>query len=105
MGMRDLVIDGDGHVIEPIDLWEKNLPEPMRSRGLIVNREDPHWNTLSGVELPPRDKYVGREKFNKMGELLEADRYRTAVEQKFSASSTLANMDLEGVDVSVLFPS
>jgi hypothetical protein len=28
-----VVIDADGHVCEPADLWEKNLPPGMRERG------------------------------------------------------------------------
>lgn len=103
--MPDLVIDADGHVLEPMDLWEVGLPEHLREQALIVNRDDPHWNTMNGVELPPPDKYVGREEFNKMGEVLEDTRYERPVAAGFSAESTVESMDIEGIDVSVLFPS
>jgi predicted TIM-barrel fold metal-dependent hydrolase len=100
-----LVIDSDGHVVEPIPLWEERLPPHLRDRGLIVNREDPHYQTISGVELPPRHLYVGRETDNKMGEVLTAERYQRAVVSDFSARSTLESMDIEGIDASVLFPT
>jgi predicted TIM-barrel fold metal-dependent hydrolase len=103
--MGHLVIDSDGHVMEPGNLWEEGLPEDVRSRGLIVNRDDPHYQTISGLELPPRDKYVGRETDNKTGEVLRGERYQAAVKASFSAASTLDSMDAEGVDVSVLFPT
>src|SRR5262245_34491449 len=32
-------IDADGHVIEPADLWERELPAAMRERGFHVR-----WN-------------------------------------------------------------
>ena len=32
-------IDADGHVIEPADLWERELPPSMRNRGFQVR-----WN-------------------------------------------------------------
>jgi predicted TIM-barrel fold metal-dependent hydrolase len=103
--MRHLVIDSDGHIVEPIPLWEERLPAHLRDRGLIVNREDPHYQTISGVELPPRHLYVGRETDNKMGEVLKAERYQHAVVSDFSARSTIESMDAEGIDASVLFPS
>ena len=28
-----VVIDADGHVCEPVDLWERELPPSMRERG------------------------------------------------------------------------
>src|SRR5438094_8961937 len=35
-----LVIDADGHVCEPPDLWERNLPPSMRDRGVRVRWND-----------------------------------------------------------------
>ena len=38
-------IDADGHVIEPADLWERELPAPWRGRGFAVR-----WNADSRQE-------------------------------------------------------
>ena len=35
-----VVIDADGHVCEPVDLWERNLPPSMRERGPRVRADD-----------------------------------------------------------------
>ena len=35
-----VVIDADGHVCEPVDLWERNLPPSMRERGPRVRYSD-----------------------------------------------------------------
>ena len=40
-----VVIDADGHVCEPVDLWEKNLPPSMRARGPRVR-----FSTESGTQ-------------------------------------------------------
>src|SRR5215472_15363931 len=37
---RPIVIDADGHVCEPVDLWERNLPPSMRDRGPRVREND-----------------------------------------------------------------
>ena len=33
-------VDGDGHVLEPPDLWERYLEAPLRSRALRVRKDD-----------------------------------------------------------------
>ena len=38
-------IDADGHVIEPADLWERELPASLRNRGFHVR-----WNPETGQE-------------------------------------------------------
>jgi hypothetical protein len=38
---RPLIVDADGHVCEPPDLWERNLPASMRERGPRVRWSDP----------------------------------------------------------------
>ena len=30
----EYVVDADGHLCEPADLWERNLPASMRDRGI-----------------------------------------------------------------------
>src|SRR5438094_9158076 len=40
-----LVIDADGHLCEPPDLWEKNLPPSMRDRGIRLR-----WNDATGFD-------------------------------------------------------
>ena len=39
-GNGPVVVDADGHVCEPIDLWEKNLPASMREMGPRVRWSD-----------------------------------------------------------------
>src|SRR5581483_9582320 len=40
-----LVVDADGHVCEPADLWERELPASMRDRGIRLR-----WNDQTGYD-------------------------------------------------------
>ena len=42
---RELVIDADGHVCEPADLWEQRLPAHLRDRGIRLR-----WNADTGFD-------------------------------------------------------
>ena len=42
---HDVVVDADGHVCEPADLWERNLPARMRDRGIRLR-----WNEATGYD-------------------------------------------------------
>src|SRR5262249_53424692 len=41
----ELVVDADGHVCEPPDLWERNLPPRFRDRALRLR-----WNAETGYD-------------------------------------------------------
>ena len=42
---QDLVVDADGHVCEPADLWTKRLPAHLRARGIRLR-----WNAETGYD-------------------------------------------------------
>ncbi len=97
-----LTIDSDGHVQEPWDLWERYLPEAMRSR---VSTHETDWKTLfvmDGVQMPPRGPY--EESIKNMSARTE-DRYQFAEADRYSAASQLQAMDVEGIDAAVIFPT
>src|SRR5262249_44970528 len=37
---NQLIIDADGHILEPVELWDKYLEEKYRSRGIKIKRND-----------------------------------------------------------------
>ena len=41
----DVIVDADGHLCEPADLWERNLPASMRDRGIRLR-----WNEATGFD-------------------------------------------------------
>jgi predicted TIM-barrel fold metal-dependent hydrolase len=92
------VIDADGHIMEPRDLWPRYMPESLRDRG---PRPDPDHRVLmhiDGVTVPPRSLYPKKPSAH-------AERFKEAVESDFSARSQLDGMDVEGIDAAVAFPS
>jgi predicted TIM-barrel fold metal-dependent hydrolase len=91
------VLDADRHVVEPHDLWERHLPEDLRDRA-------PRWTGpgLAGLEVGGRAMVDGPE----IVRMLEpAEEMATARQAGYSAESNLADMDREGVDAAVLFPT
>ena len=46
-GSGMLVVDADGHVCEPADLWERELPASMRDRGIRL-RWNEQWRRYVG---------------------------------------------------------
>ncbi len=50
---RDLIVDGDGHVCEPADLWEKRLPSHLRDRGIRLR-----WNEDTGYDVAHCEDWI-----------------------------------------------
>lgn len=101
-------IDADGHVIEPADLWERELPPSLRGRGFSVR-----WNPDSQQEevhldgrllLPWGIVGVGLagRPFDDVG---KGVRYSELMPGGFDPKRRLVDMDREGIDVAVLYPS
>ena len=101
-------IDADGHVIEPADLWERELPPSLRGRGFAVR-----WNPDSQQEevhlegrllLPWGIVGVGLagRPFDDVG---KGVRYSELMPGGFDPVRRLKDMDSEGIDIAVLYPS
>jgi predicted TIM-barrel fold metal-dependent hydrolase len=100
------VFDSDMHIMEPPDLWERYIAPEFRSRapvgrtsdnvrdlGLIFPDRGPNARSTAGT--PHR----GRN-FSKNQEI-----YRDHSARGWSAEVQLEAMDVEGIDVAVLFPT
>jgi len=94
------VIDGDGHVAEPEEMWARFLPPPYRDaapRVITDNRgvkrvliDGWFWTTPPGPGVGHPGGYVGGPR---------VDKYAGGSDP----SARLADMDTEGIDVAVLF--
>ena len=108
--MRDgfRVIDADRHVLEPSDLYARYLPEKFRSR---VRVEGPNQSVryVDGERVSDSDQRPGREVqdygYIFAGNQRWRETFADALAAKFDPASNLRDMDREGVDVSVLFPT
>ena len=101
-------IDADGHVIEPADLWQRELPASLRERGFAVRwnpdtrQEEVH---LEGRLLLPFGivgvGMAGRP-FDDIG---KGVRYSELMPGGSDPRRRLVDMDAEGIDIAVLYPS
>jgi predicted TIM-barrel fold metal-dependent hydrolase len=96
------IIDADGHVREPRDLWLRYMPAELRDRGPRIPDPDEPYILVDDVEVPPRHNYA---KTTKKLAAWDEERFRFAFEADYSATSQMHAMDVEGVSASVLFPS
>src|SRR5947208_830289 len=117
-----LILDSDLHMMEPDDLWARYLEGPHRAnlpkffggqqRTLTVNSEDKgNADTIMGMEvaglaIPAHGKAAGATASSR--ELRRRSRarhphFQVARGSGFDPESTLTAMDIEGVDVAVMY--
>ena len=94
--MARTVIDADGHVGEPKDLFERYLDVPLGGRKPYMTRDD--WGVnrwvIEGPAVPPEGKGIGpKTRYGVMREGMHQPRLR------------IEDMDAEGIQVAVIFPS
>lgn len=99
------VIDADGHVVEPVDLWERYLDPAYRDRmpRLAKDKRGGLRFSLDGRLWPtPEGRGAGRPEG--VGAFYDLDSPKRR-EGGWDAAARLADMDAEGIDVMVLYPS
>ena len=109
--MRDnfRVIDADRHVLEPTDLYDNYLPAKFRGR---VKIEGPNQSrrSIDGQAISDADRMRPGAKQEDYGFTFGASKrwretFAEALASKFDAASNIRDMNREGVDISVLFPT
>jgi predicted TIM-barrel fold metal-dependent hydrolase len=104
---REIVVDGDGHVCEPADLWERGLPAGMRERGIRLR-----WNEATGFDVAHCEDWVitdrGLAGLGNAGitnqDLGKGIHYQDLNPAGFDGKARLTVMDAEGIDVAVCYP-
>ena len=106
------VIDADRHVMEPSDLWDRYLEPEFKGRveitGPFQSRRYIDGRSVSDSDQLPRDRTYDDEAMS-AALFTEDPLYRSVfadgVAHGFDPASNLRDMDREGVDVAVLFPT
>ncbi len=96
------VIDADRHIIEPADLWDRYLDGPFRGR-VTADGERRLVDGRPVMAAPaghPLDQKLAASRQDLYKEV-----FADAVTSGFDAASNVRDMDREGVDVAVHFPS
>src|SRR5262245_3070835 len=101
------VVDADGHVCEPPDLWTSRLPDALRERGIRLR-----WNDTTGYdEAWVEDWCITDRGLVGLGnagtsftDLGRGRRYADGHRAGFDARERLRVLDDEGIDAAVLYP-
>jgi predicted TIM-barrel fold metal-dependent hydrolase len=103
----EIVVDADGHVCEPPDLWTTRLPAHLRARGIRLR-----WNGDSGFdEAYFEDRLITDRGLVGLGNagssfenLGQGTHYEEIAPAGFDPRARLRVLDEEGIDVAVLYP-
>src|ERR1051325_4356553 len=102
------VIDADRHILEPSDLYQTYLPEKFKNR---VRLAGPNQTVreVDGKPVSDSAQRPGRATED-FGYIFSSSKrwrecFADAYANKFDPPSNLRDMDREGIDVSVLFPT
>jgi predicted TIM-barrel fold metal-dependent hydrolase len=103
------VLDSDIHIIEPPDLWTRYIDPAFRDRAPVGLTEDEGdlrlahagqpWGRVSGVDADRGRRREGRNY------ALNQQRWKPYAERGWTSKVQLEAMDIEGIDVAVVYPS
>ena len=109
MGRPYNVIDADGHVLEPVDIWDKYIDPAYRERApKIIVDTDGKERLLVGEQV------LGSQKgFGVIGAIGSRDhempedtmKYIDGRKGGFDPHARIPDMDLDGIDAAFLYPS
>src|SRR5262247_779422 len=100
------VIDADGHVLEPLDLWEKYMDPAFRDRAprLIIDKDGKERLLVEGQVLgsPKGLGAIGA----RQGAVSDVTmKYVEGRPGGFDPHARIPDMDLDGIDAAFLYPS
>jgi predicted TIM-barrel fold metal-dependent hydrolase len=101
------IVDADGHVCEPANLWERGLPSHLRDQGIRLR-----WNESTGYdECLVEDRMAtdrGLVGLGNAGESFDdfgrGRHYEDLNPAGFDAAERVKVLDSEGIDLSVIYP-
>ena len=102
----ELVVDADGHVCEPPDLWERNLPARFRDRALRLR-----WNAETGYDEAWVEDWLITDRGlvglgnagTSFADLGRGRRYADGNVAGFDPRRRVEVLDAEGIDLAVLY--
>jgi len=101
------IISSDAHVIEPPDLWTDRVPREYRERAPRLVREGDYdfWycDGLRGMDVATGTQTGLR--FEKPELLTRRDRFENVRPGGYIPEAHVKDMDLDGVDVNILYPT
>jgi predicted TIM-barrel fold metal-dependent hydrolase len=97
-----LVIDADGHVMEPADLWDRYIDREFYGVRPIC---DPVYHGMIEVLGHRMSRSYEYEPYREAVTQRWSEQHASAQARSYDAASQVDAMDTEGIDVMVLYPS
>src|SRR6202795_2090672 len=104
------VVDADGHILEPLDLWAKYIDPKFRDRAPRIVKGDNGKERLVIEEHAVGDTPIGIRRGRGVGArqgIVEADTmaYKDGKPGGFAPHARIPDMDADGIDAAFLYPS
>jgi hypothetical protein len=109
MGRAYNVIDSDGHILEPLDLWENYIDPAFRDRAprLFIDEDGKERLRIDGKA------FGGRRGLGTLGAIGARDgvvcddtmTYKEGRKGGFDPHARIPDMDADGIDAAFLYPS
>ena len=104
------VVDADGHILEPLDLWVKYMDPKFRDRAPRVVKGDNGKERLVIEEHTVGNGQLGIGRIGAVGArqgVVEADTmaYKDGKAGGFDPHARIPDMDADGIDAAFLYPS
>jgi predicted TIM-barrel fold metal-dependent hydrolase len=101
-GASARIIDADGHVLEPAAMWREHVDPEFRERApRVVRREDGREDFVVDARVASR---FGINRIGALG-VARVTRYEENRAGGFDPAARLADLDAEGIDAAVLYPT
>jgi len=103
------IIDADGHILEPPNLWKENLEAKFKNRALGITRDEEGWESmLINEQLSPVARGLGvASGFGKPGEIAFSKEfsYMDGPKGAYEPEARVKVLDEEGIEAAVLYPT
>jgi predicted TIM-barrel fold metal-dependent hydrolase len=103
------VVDADGHVLEPLDLWDRYMEPAFRDRAprLVVDRDGKQRLVIEEQVLGSQAGLGGAGGVGARQGVVAANtmEYREGKKGGFDPHARIPDMDLDGIDAAFLYPT
>src|SRR6201981_624605 len=103
------VIDADGHILEPVDLWDTYMDPEFRERRprFTIDENGKERLTVEGKLLgnPRGIGSLGSGRVRQGGGKPDTPQYAEGKKGGFDPHARIVDMDADGIDAAFLYPS
>src|SRR3954449_9135114 len=104
------VVDADGHILEPLDLWDRYMDPAFRDRAPRIVKDNETGKERLIIEEHKSDARLSIGRVGAVGArqgILEPDAvaYKDGKRGGFDPHARIPDMDSDGIDAAFLYPS